>query len=63
MLLLGDAESGKTTFLRALARRIVDTYTPAQARILLVDHRRSLLGEVPQEHLLGYGTDTARRPS
>jgi DNA segregation ATPase FtsK/SpoIIIE, S-DNA-T family len=58
VLAIGDAESGKTTFIRALARKIVDTYTPAQARILLVDHRRSLLGEVPAEYLLGYGTDT-----
>jgi S-DNA-T family DNA segregation ATPase FtsK/SpoIIIE len=59
VLALGDAESGKTTFIRALASRIVDTYTPDQARILLVDHRRSLLGEIPQDYLLGYGTDTA----
>jgi ESX secretion system protein EccC len=59
VLALGDAESGKTTFVRALATRIVDTYTPDQARILLVDHRRSLLGEIPRDHLLGYGTDTA----
>ncbi|GAB3460375.1 type VII secretion protein EccCa [Actinophytocola sediminis] len=56
---LGDADSGKTTFIRAFARRIVDTYRPEQARIVLVDHRRSLLGEVPAEYLLGYGTDSA----
>jgi S-DNA-T family DNA segregation ATPase FtsK/SpoIIIE len=59
VLLLGDADAGKTTFVRTFARRIVDTYTPEQARILLVDHRRSLLGEVPQQYLIGYGTDTA----
>jgi len=59
VLALGDAESGKTTFVRALASRIVDTYTPDQARILLVDHRRSLLGEIPRDYLLGYGTDPA----
>jgi S-DNA-T family DNA segregation ATPase FtsK/SpoIIIE len=59
VIALGDADAGKTTFIRAVARRIIDTYTPAQARILLVDHRRSLLGEVPKEYQLGYGTDTA----
>jgi DNA segregation ATPase FtsK/SpoIIIE, S-DNA-T family len=59
VVVLGDSDSGKTTFIRAFARRIVDTYSPQQARILLVDHRRSLLGEVPQEYLLGYGTDSA----
>ncbi|KOV87288.1 secretion protein EccC [Nocardia sp. NRRL S-836] len=59
LVLLGDADSGKTTFLRTLARRIVDTYTPDQARVVLVDHRRGLLGEVPRSHLAAYGTDGA----
>ncbi|HEX6359396.1 type VII secretion protein EccCa [Actinophytocola sp.] len=58
VIALGDAESGKTTFIRAFARRIVDTYSPDEARIVLVDHRRTLIGEVPQNYLLGYGTDT-----
>ncbi|MEV6493476.1 type VII secretion protein EccCb, partial [Actinoplanes sp. NPDC051633] len=63
LLLLGDTKSGKTGFLRTLARRITDSHTPAQSRILLVDHRRSLLGEVAGTHLLGHGTDstTTRR--
>ncbi|RKR91899.1 S-DNA-T family DNA segregation ATPase FtsK/SpoIIIE [Micromonospora pisi] len=56
-LLLGDARSGKTGFLRVLARRIVDSYQPSQARIVLIDHRRSLLGDITTEHLLGHGTD------
>ncbi|MFI0453553.1 type VII secretion protein EccCa [Actinomadura sp. 6N118] len=57
-LLLGDAQAGKTAFLRLVARRITDACTPAQARILLIDHRRSMLGEVPDEYLLGHGTDS-----
>ncbi|HEY0693056.1 MAG TPA: type VII secretion protein EccCa, partial [Kribbella sp.] len=57
LLLFGDAESGKTNFLRVLAHRIVNSYQPAQARILLVDHRRALLGELTTDHLIGYGTD------
>jgi S-DNA-T family DNA segregation ATPase FtsK/SpoIIIE len=62
LLLLGDSRSGKTGFLRALARRITDAHPPSRARVLLVDHRRSLLGEVPATHLLGHGTDgTATR--
>jgi S-DNA-T family DNA segregation ATPase FtsK/SpoIIIE len=56
-LLLGDADAGKTAFLRVLARRIVAGNTPQQARVVIVDHRRSLLGEVNTEHLVGYGTD------
>ena len=57
LLLFGDAEAGKTNFLRVLARRIAASYQPSEARILLVDHRRALLGEVSPSHLIGYGTD------
>ena len=55
-LLFGDVESGKSSFLRGLAGSIAAANTPAQARILLVDLRRSLLGCVPAEHTIGYGT-------
>jgi S-DNA-T family DNA segregation ATPase FtsK/SpoIIIE len=58
-LVLGDSESGKTSFLRLLARRIVANRTPAQARLLVVDHRRGLVGDVPDTHLLGFGGDTS----
>jgi S-DNA-T family DNA segregation ATPase FtsK/SpoIIIE len=60
LLLFGDAESGKTNFLRVLARRIVTSYRPEQARVVLIDHRRALLGDLTTDHLIGYGTD---RPS
>ena len=56
-LLFGDTESGKTNFLRVVAQRVAEAYPPEQARILLVDYRRSLLGAVPSEHLVGYGTN------
>ncbi|TQS43812.1 type VII secretion protein EccCa [Cryptosporangium phraense] len=55
-LLFGDSESGKTGFLRQLARRITDTHATDQARLIVVDYRRSLLGAVSAEHLIGYGT-------
>ncbi|WP_410602882.1 type VII secretion protein EccCa [Amycolatopsis sp. lyj-90] len=54
---LADTQSGKTSFLRVLTKRIQKAYRPDEARIILVDHRRSLLGEVDEEHLLGYGTN------
>ncbi len=63
LILFGDRESGKTTFVRTLARRVVETYSPEEARVLLVDYRRSLLGEVPESHLVGYGTDAAKTQS
>ncbi|GAA1803947.1 type VII secretion protein EccCa [Planosporangium flavigriseum] len=58
-LLFGDAESGKSTFLRSLATTIVNRFTPEQARLIIVDYRRSLLGAVQSEHLIGYGTAAA----
>ncbi|MFD2399774.1 type VII secretion protein EccCb [Prauserella oleivorans] len=57
LVLLGDTESGKTTFLRTLARAITDSYQPRQARLIVIDHRRGLLGDIDTAHLIGYGTD------
>ncbi|PZG05037.1 type VII secretion protein EccCb, partial [Micromonospora craterilacus] len=55
----GDAECGKSSFLRALATSIVSRFTPEQARLILVDYRRSLLGAIETPHLIGYGTAAA----
>ncbi len=58
-LLFGDAECGKSAFLRALATTVVNCFSPEQARIILVDYRRSLLGSVSTDHLIGYGSAAA----
>ncbi|GAA3061603.1 type VII secretion protein EccCb [Streptomyces glomeratus] len=50
----GETESGKTSLLRMLAHQICRRYTPVQARLILVDYRRGLLGAVPEDHLLTY---------
>ncbi|BCJ68654.1 type VII secretion protein EccCa [Polymorphospora rubra] len=55
-ILFGDIEAGKSSFLRSLARSLAASYQPNEARIMLVDFRRSLLGVVPEENTLGYGT-------
>ncbi|MET8148618.1 type VII secretion protein EccCa [Actinoplanes sp. NPDC049668] len=55
-LLFGDGESGKSTFLRSLAQTIVDTNDLTQARIVMVDYRRSLLGDITSPHMIGYGS-------
>ncbi|GIE87442.1 type VII secretion protein EccCa [Actinoplanes regularis] len=54
-LLLGDAECGKSSFLRALATSVTSRFAPEQARIILVDHRRSLIDLPETEHRIGYG--------
>jgi S-DNA-T family DNA segregation ATPase FtsK/SpoIIIE len=54
-LLFGDAECGKSSFLRALASSVVRRFTPEEARIILVDYRRSLMDLPESEHRIGYG--------
>ena len=54
LLVLGEAGSGKTALLRSYAREVVRTRTPAEAQLVVVDYRRSLAGEVPEEHLLDH---------
>ncbi|GGM51557.1 type VII secretion protein EccC [Longimycelium tulufanense] len=53
-----ETEAGKTGVLRAIARGIVNRYTPQQARIILVDYRRSMLGFIDSEHLLAYAASS-----
>jgi DNA segregation ATPase FtsK/SpoIIIE, S-DNA-T family len=59
LLILGDSECGKTAALRTLCREITRTKTAAQARVLVVDFRRSLLGVIETEHLAGYAMSPA----
>jgi S-DNA-T family DNA segregation ATPase FtsK/SpoIIIE len=54
-LLFGDAECGKSSFLRALATSVTRRFSPEQARIILVDYRRSLMDMPESEHRIGYG--------
>ncbi|GIJ29099.1 type VII secretion protein EccC [Micromonospora qiuiae] len=56
-MVFGDAQSGKTNLLRHIARSIVERYSPEQARLVLVDYRRGLLGAVEGPHLLEYATN------
>jgi S-DNA-T family DNA segregation ATPase FtsK/SpoIIIE len=60
LLVVGDAESGKTSTLRAIARQIVETNGDREAKIVLVDYRRSLLGEFEGPSLLAYAGSAAQ---
>lgn len=60
LIAVGDTESGKTSLLRAIARQIVDTRTPDEARLIILDHQMSLLREFDGPHLLGYSTTHER---
>jgi S-DNA-T family DNA segregation ATPase FtsK/SpoIIIE len=52
----GDHECGKSSLLRAIAESITRRFTPERARIVVIDYRRSLLGAVTTDHLIGYGS-------
>ncbi|QJY46505.1 type VII secretion protein EccCa [Pseudonocardia broussonetiae] len=56
LLCFADAESGKTALLRLLAHGIVARSTPDEARIVVLDYRRTLLGAVPDTHLIGHAS-------
>ncbi|OBI22197.1 type VII secretion protein EccCb [Mycobacterium sp. E2327] len=59
LLVLGDNECGKTATLRTLCREIIRTNSATEARLLIVDFRRSLLGVVESEHLAGYAVSSS----
>lgn len=60
LLIFGDGQSGKSGVLRAYAQEVMRTRSPKEAQLVVVDYRRSLLGEVPDEYLLNYLTSGAQ---
>lgn len=60
LLVFGDGRSGKSALLRSYIQEIVRTRTPKEAQIVVVDYRRSLLGEVPEEYQLNYLTSATQ---
>lgn len=55
LLVIGDA-SGKSTLLRTFVQRLTAVADPKNAKFLIVDYRRQLLGACPQTHLAGYAS-------
>ncbi|RKN45610.1 type VII secretion protein EccCa [Streptomyces hoynatensis] len=60
LVVIGDTESGKTSLLRAVGRQLVETRSPEEARLVVLDHRMTLLREFDGPHLLGYSTTHER---
>jgi S-DNA-T family DNA segregation ATPase FtsK/SpoIIIE len=58
-VVFGDTASGKSNLLRVLADGIVRRHSPAQARLIIVDYRRSLLEAVGDDYLIGYAPSVA----
>ena len=60
LLIYGDGQSGKSATLRAYLREVVRTRTPQEAQIVVVDYRRTLLGEVSEDYQLNYLTSATQ---
>lgn len=56
LVAFADTECGKTGLLRNIAAGVMENASPLEAKIILVDFRRSMLGVVPDEYLGGYAT-------
>jgi DNA segregation ATPase FtsK/SpoIIIE, S-DNA-T family len=60
LLIFGESGSGKSAALRSIAASIIAMNPPEHARIVVIDYRRAMLGEVEGEHLIGYATTAAQ---
>lgn len=56
LVAFADSECGKTGLLRNIAAGVMENATPTEAKVILVDFRRSMLGVVEDEYLGGYAT-------
>ncbi|MGH3413705.1 MAG: type VII secretion protein EccCa [Marmoricola sp.] len=60
LLAFGDSRSGKSALLRGYLQEVMRTRSVEEAQIVVVDYRRSLLGEVPEDWLVHYLTSVAQ---
>ena len=58
LVVFGDSECGKTGLLRNIAQGIMETSTPTDCKIILIDFQRSMLGMVDADYIGGYATAT-----
>ncbi|MFT3899430.1 MAG: type VII secretion protein EccCa [Gordonia sp. (in: high G+C Gram-positive bacteria)] len=59
LMAFADVEHGKTTLLRTLAAGLVAGATPEEAKLIVVDYRRTMLGVVPDSHRAGYASSSS----
>ncbi|RPA58070.1 type VII secretion protein EccCa [Gordonia oryzae] len=56
LVVFAEAEAGKTTLLRNIAEGVMRNATPDEAKVIMIDYRRGLLGVIEGEQLGGYAT-------
>ncbi|MFQ6393050.1 type VII secretion protein EccCa [Nocardia sp. KC 131] len=57
-MVFADVESGKTTLLRNIVMGLVENSNADQARVILIDYRRTMLGIIEGDQLAGYSTSS-----
>ncbi|WP_330183351.1 type VII secretion protein EccCa [Nocardia sp. NBC_01503] len=58
LMIFADVECGKTTALRNIIHGIAENSNAEQARVILIDYRRTLLGALEGDQLAGYSTSS-----
>ncbi|MFD4366136.1 type VII secretion protein EccCa [Rhodococcus sp. NPDC058521] len=53
-IVFGDSECGKTSLLKNICKGIADSNAGAQAKFIIGDYRRTMLGVIGSEHLASY---------
>ncbi len=59
LAIIGGPQSGKSNLLKILLNGLVTRYQPNEAKLVIVDYRRALLGHVETDHMLGYAASQA----
>ncbi|GAA3880218.1 type VII secretion protein EccCa [Streptomyces sedi] len=60
LIVVGDSETGKTSLLRAVGRQVLAHHPPERAKLIVLDHRMTMLREFDGPSLLGYSTTHER---
>lgn len=58
LMAFADVECGKTTLLRNIVMGLVENSNADQARVILIDYRRTMLGVIEGDQLAGYSTSS-----
>ncbi|WP_040788677.1 type VII secretion protein EccC [Nocardia paucivorans] len=58
LMAFADVECGKTTLLRNIVMGIAENSNADQARVILIDYRRTMLGVLEGDQLAGYSTSS-----
>jgi len=63
LLVYGDNQTGKSTLLRTLVQGLVEGKSTDEVGIVFIDHRRSLMGCVPDDYQVAYGMSSDQSAS